>query len=290
MVVNQSTPIEEEKETIDLDEDIEAELDAVLNEEAIPNVEETVTSDYKPPTVAQTNESLIREVLDNKSPEYRSAVLRVAYQAGVEKDDPLFAVLLATGQLELLLEKKPEEIRSLFQEWQTILRQEREEARVYLDEVQATLERESRAAIKVQKRRIAESVKYLVRHAAYEKVAHDLPALIRAGCILFLAVGLGTVLGLAIPKFAPEPILDPAGKRQLTLEEAQALQWAMSPEGQFAQVFMDWNQSLLSGGRQKLCEQDAKQLGVTLELEGRKATGGFCTLWIRPPEERAFVE
>ncbi len=289
MVANQSIRAEE-KETVDLNEDIESELDAVLNEEAIPDVKETTTSKHKPPTVRQTNESLIREVLEDKSPEYRSAVLRVAYQAGVEKDDPLFAVLLATGQLELLLEKKPEEIRALFQEWQTILRQEREEARVYLDEVQATLERESRAAINVQKRRIAESVKHLIRHAAYEKVAHDLPALIRAGCILFLALGLGTVMGLAIPKFAPEPILDPAGKRHLTLEEAQALQWAMSSDGRFAQLFMDWNQSLLTGGRQRFCEQDVTQLGVTLELEGRKATGGFCTLWIRPPAERNFVE
>ena len=37
-------------------------------------------------------------------------------------------------------------------------------------------------------------------------------------------------------------------------------------------------------------EQDIDQIsiGITLELEGRKAKSGFCTLWIVPPNQRKF--
>ena len=69
------------------------------------------------------------------------------------------------------------------------------------------------------------------------------------------------VLGLAIPMFhkPPPPALDPKGVRQLTLEEAKALEWAMSdvgrsarenpelvrwatgPGGQYAKELMEWN-------------------------------------------------
>src|SRR4028119_1380823 len=58
----------------------------------------------------RSTESLISQVLRDKSPEFRSEVINAAYRYGLDKDDPLFIVLLATSQLELLLAKKPEQI------------------------------------------------------------------------------------------------------------------------------------------------------------------------------------
>jgi hypothetical protein len=188
-----------------------------------------------------------------------------------------------------------------------ILTQEREQIRLLIDDTQETLKLQSKAALDVQKRNITKTVTELVKKAAFEKVAHDANALICAGLILLGAVGLGVVLGLAIPVFSQPPELDPAGLRQLTLEEAKAMEWGLSAEGKFARnnreliewaksqegnfahQLMQWNQDLLVGKSTKQCEIDAKKLGVTLELGGRLAKSGYCTLWIKPPHEREFV-
>ena len=85
---------------------------------------------------------------------------------------------------------------------------------------------------------------------------------------------------------------DPTGPRQLTLEQAKALDWATSAEGQFSRKLMHWNQDLLSRDRngQLVCANEVNRLGVTLEmLPNRKATAGFCTLWVQPPNQREFV-
>ncbi len=98
-------------------------------------------------------------------------------------------------------------------------------------------------------------------------------------------------------------------QKRLTLEEAKALEWAMSdvgksarknPElvqwvtssqGQYAKELMEWNQVLLTKqGGKLLCEKDAQKLGVVLRLEGRETKTGFCTLWVRSPERRKYLE
>ena len=94
-----------------------------------------------------------------------------------------------------------------------------------------------------------------------------------------------------------------------TLEEAKALEWGMSdvgrsarenpelvqwatgPGGQYAKELMEWNQVLLhKQGGLFLCERDAQKLGVVLRLEGRETKRGFCTLWVRSPSERRYME
>lgn len=270
------------------------------------------------------NNSLINEVLKDKDSNYRSHVLRVAYEAEIEKNDPLFAVLLATGQLELLLKTKPEEIREVFNNWrklwqedlqdaQAIFAQELEQVRSLTDnwetESKAFLERQGKAAVNIQQRYISKAVQDLVRGAAFQKVAHDAHALIAASLILLSAVGIGVGLGLTIPKLIPSPPLDPNGARQLTLEEAQAMSWGLSKQGKFAKAnpelitwlqtsegefayqFLQWNQTLLVNKKGKfICEKDLEDLGVTLTLEGRVAKNGVCMLWVKPPSQRKFVK
>ena len=73
--------------------------------------------------------------------------------------------------------------------------------------------------------------------------------------------------------------------RPLTIEEADLLNWAQSSEGQQARKLMRWNSGLLDD---RSCEQEVERLGVTLELQGKSARSGFCTLWVVPPEKRQF--
>ena len=61
----------------------------------------------------------------------------------------------------------------------------------------------------------------------------------------------------------------------LPLDQANDLRWAASKEGKLAQNFLKWNTDSLGNLN---CKKDVKQLGVTLELQGRKATEGSCTI------------
>lgn len=276
-----------------------------------------------PPMYERDTDSLISQVLKGKDPEFRAHVINTAYRYGLDKNDPLLIILLATGQLELLLEQKPDEIDNFFKGWQSrwqsdlkdsqaIISQELEQVQQFVDNwaqsSRELLERQSKAAITVQSRNISNSVKTLVRQAALEKVAHDIWSVIFGSGVVFSAIAIGVFVGLAIPRFTPSPELDPTGLRQLTLKEAAALEWGLSNEGQFAQKnadtirwamsnegkyarqFMSWNQALLSEKNgKKLCETEVNRLGVTLTVEGKPSKGGFCTLWIRSPQERQFV-
>ncbi|MGA9379288.1 MAG: DUF6753 family protein [Phormidium sp.] len=276
-----------------------------------------------PPMYERDTDSLISQVLKGKDPEFRAHVINTAYRYGLDKNDPLLIILLATGQLELLLEQKPDEIDNFFKQWQSrwqsdlkdsqaIISQELEQVQQFVDNwaqsSRELLERQSKAAISVQSRNISNSVKTLVRQAALEKVAHDIWSVIFGSGVVFSAIGIGVFVGIAIPRFTPSPELDPTGLRQLTLKEAAALEWGLSNEGQFAQKnadtirwamsnegkyarqFMSWNQALLSEKNgKKLCETEVNRLGVTLTVEGKPSKGGFCTLWTRSPQERQFV-
>ncbi|MGB3204756.1 MAG: DUF6753 family protein, partial [Crinalium sp.] len=74
-------------------------------------------------------------------------------------------------------------------------------------------------------------------------------------------------------------------------KQFEALKWAESKDGQYAKDFMKWNASLLEGNPgNRDCEQEAKRMGVTLEIQGRKASSGFCVLWTEPSKSRKFVQ
>jgi hypothetical protein len=268
----------------------------------------------------RNDRSLIAMVLEGKTSEERERILQVAYHAGIEGDDPLFAVLLATGQLELLLSKKPKELNLVFDSWQqrwgeelqyadALFEQQSSKLRHFIERAEKTLELQSRAALDVQSKSISDSVNHLIKKAAYEKVSHDIFALIRAGSILLCAIGIGVVLGLVLPKLNSDNAIANGNAKKLTLEEAKALdwglseagrfgrnnpefmRWARSNEGRYSRQLMQWNQTLLSdvGWGNRLCERDVKDLGITLRVDGREAKSGFCVLWTKPPGQRQLL-
>ena len=48
---------------------------------------------------------------------------------------------------------------------------------------------------------------------------------------------------------------------------------------------MKWNSDSLTNLE---CKKDVRCLGVTLEVVGRLATSGFCTIWVESVEKRRF--
>lgn len=223
--------------------------------------------------------TLLDLAIRGKNDSFKARVWEIVVQTGVDPDDPAFLMLVATGRLEVLLEDSPKEMETMFDQWQTQL----------YDRLQTY----ETAAIKGQQKAIAQTVSALIRRTEFERAIHSVPSLIAAGSLLLITAGLGGLLGVAVLSgVQSRRPLDPTGPRQMTLEQVKALDWAMSAEGQFARHLMQWNQELLSHDRkgELACASEVQRLGVTLEMRPeQKATSGFCTLWVQPPNQREFT-
>lgn len=212
------------------------------------------------------------ELLVDKSPEFQAKVLRWTVRMGIQPKEPLFLTLVAIGQLQALLEDSPRDLNALFDQWSEQLYDKLKEA--------------ERVAVKGQQTAISASVATLLHKTQWEQ-GTKLSTILPAAGLLSVAIAFGVFIGMTIPPWLYSlQEKDPAGPRLLTLDQANDLRWAASKEGKLAQNLLKWNTDSLSNLN---CKKDVKQLGVTLELQGRKATEGFCTIWVEPLEKRKFV-
>lgn len=213
--------------------------------------------------------SLLDQVLEGKSSEFQAKVLKWAYKAGVREDDLLFLVMVGIGQLEVILEESPKELKLLFEQWSENL----------YDKLQDT----EKVAVKSQQVAIAKAVSELLAQTEAKQSRRLFGSIVPAGMVLTITVGLGFLLGLALPPWLEggySPRTNP-----LTVAEAEVLPWAMSPEGKLARNLWRWN----TGSLNRLqCLKDAQELPVTLKVQGKPASSGFCLLWVVPPEQRRF--
>lgn len=273
------------------------------------------------------NESFLVAALQGKSPAEKAEILRIAHDAEIEKDDPLFAVFLATGMLEKLLLSHPQEIMETYQQWRTgylkdlektkyLFKESFDDLKKTIDAQSEKLQAQSDAAIEIHKSNIARTVKTLVLQAAFTKVAESTYSLLAAGAVLVGMLGLGAIGGYLIA-IAQKPELAPLEPRRLTVDETIALEWGTSElgqwarknpetvawvksdEGQYARKLTTWNQALLTPvpnksitnpfSDKKQCQNELDKFGVTMTLEGRVVKSGFCLLWIAPPSKRQFA-
>ncbi|MBX9252468.1 hypothetical protein H1Q63_00435 [Desmonostoc muscorum CCALA 125] len=223
--------------------------------------------------------TLLDLAIRGKDDSFKARVWEIVVQTGLDPDDPAFLMMIATGRLQVLLEDNPKEMEAMFDLWQTQL----------YDHLQTY----EKAAVKGQQKAIAQAVTGLIRRTEFERAIHSVPSLIAAGILLLIAAGVGGLVSVGGMSWYQSSHLDPAGPRQLTQAQANALEWATSNEGKFAHNLMQWNQDLLSRDQngQLTCAKDVKRLGVTLEIgaSSRKASSGFCTLWTSPSNQRQFV-
>ncbi|MEG4576229.1 hypothetical protein QUA56_26695 [Microcoleus sp. N3A4] len=221
---------------------------------------------------AVDTKSLLDIALEGQSEEYRRKVLELAFKGKIEPTDPIFLILLATGRLEVLIQEspKPEDFELAFNRW--------------VGRINKTLASYERVAVEKQEGQIAEAVNSLVRQTELRRVATSAGSLVVAAGILLTTLGIGALMGWmgllwSQGGFAPGKAV------HLTQEQAEALRWASSAEGKFARNLMKWNSDSLTNLE---CKKDVRRLGVTLEVAGRPATSGFCTVWVEPVQKRKF--
>ena len=214
--------------------------------------------------------SLLDEALEGKNPEFQLKVLRWVYKTGVREDDVLFLVMVAIGQLQLILEESPKELNLLFEQWSEML----------YDKLKDT----EKVAVKSQQKAISQAVNELLAQTEGKQTRRIFSSILPAAGLLTVAISIGILLGMTVPPWLEGGYL-PGKPRQLTVTEAEVLHWGMSKEGKLARNIMGWNAGILDSLE---CLKDVDKLNVTLEVQGRASKSGFCVLWVVPPQERQF--
>jgi hypothetical protein len=245
---------------------------------AIPRSSRSPTS-----TPAQ---NALERLLKEEPESVKAKVWELISEYDLTSDDPAFTLMTATGRLQVLLKDSPVELKAMFEQWQA-------ELYAAIAHYREGLKQYEQTAVKAQQTAIAHSVHTLLRKTAIDQFMHQLSAAstILAGALLVAAAMIGGGVGWALSTQQQNQLdptqLDPQGKRQLTLEQANRLQWAVTPEGKLAQNLTEWNKDLLERDwrGQFACEQQARKLGVTLKLGNQQAQSGFCVLWVKPPQD-----
>ncbi|AFY57322.1 hypothetical protein Riv7116_4913 [Rivularia sp. PCC 7116] len=218
----------------------------------------------------------LAEALKGKSEGFKKQVLSFAVSCGLSQDDPLFLILVATGQLEVMLKDAPEVLQVLFETWN--------------QDLARNLHQVEKVAVERQKVAIDRAAHALIRKAQFTESRKLLTSVLPAGLLLFFTLGVGAIFGILTPPWIAGMISGGYTKVQsstLTWDELEAMKWAMSREGKFARNLIDWNRGYLDNGE---CIKDAQRLGVILSQYGRKAKSGHCVVWATPPTKRKFVE
>ena len=218
--------------------------------------------------------SLLEEIVNKQGePEAKAVIRSLAQATGLSENDPLFLLLIGLSPVGITLEKSPNIIKQTFLQCHNQLKRE--------------LQDYEKMATQGIEHEIATSVRALLHKTEASKAQVTLKSLVGAGAIALALVSLGLLGGFGISqKQVAAQRLDPSGAIQLTLEEASAMDWAMSPEGQYAKTLLSWNEDLLAGQ----CPSQVSELGVTIQVGNRKAESGFCLVWTEPPEKRKYVE
>ncbi len=222
----------------------------------------------------KTPDDLLAEALKGKSESFKTRVLHFAHSCGLSQDDPLFLIMIATGQLEVMLEDAPETLQVLFKTWNR--------------DLASNLEKVEQVAVERQKVAINRAAQALIHESLVREGRNIINSIYPAVIVFFLIFAAGFISGVSIPPW----IVGVLGKgytfvrsNSLTWEELDAMKWAVSSEGKFARNLINWNRGYLENGE---CLKDVQKLGVVLSQYNRKAKSGFCLIWTKPPQERKF--
>lgn len=294
--------------------------------------------------LSEQEKNALELLLEGRSDTFKAKVLELVVRNGWDVNEPSFQLLVATGQLEVLLEIFPQQFEALFRRLLRLQQERFQEIRQWLDTqkvdikgylqgVEATgsqlisgvkdqvtelrqfttsqrtqikqdigevlvlaqqerdkLHQDLAAALKVASQKhlaaVEDQANTLIENAGTKLRGKYLKELMTPVVIAAAVVfGIGGLTGWTFHKAAMGE-LDPAGPRQLSLEQWQSLQWAVSQEGQLAHNLIEWNQPNLS---ECIAGQGVgnESLGVS-GYEERPIKYGNCALWVVPPGKRQF--
>jgi hypothetical protein len=240
------------------------------------------------------SENLLQELLSQHEPDVQAKILEITRRTGINQNDPIFLLLLGTSTIQVLLKTAPKELKQTYEYChQQVIghldQYEKAACRGIEAQVAAMAERLLKKVGEAEEEANPKTSEPTAKASQSEGFFSQLkqnwaPLLVGSGTML-IVLAAGIFSGIGWEKHAQEQIgLDPAGKRQLTKPEAEALIWATSPDGQYAKQLMGWNDSLRGGQCQKLVEG----LGIEMRYGTQKAKRGYCFVWVVPPEQRGL--
>ena len=228
------------------------------------------------------NLDMMDRVLEGKTDVFASKIIQLVMKYHISPNDPVFLILLAMGELELMMVDVPMLIQELSLEHESRLKALFDR---YFGSNDAEVERRYNVALTEIQAQIAEAVKELLKSTRQEQLGVDIYTLgkmtLPAMGLLIGAFGFGIAATLQYNKLKTESLFS-AGK--LSPERYAALQWAESPEGRQAKDIMDFNRGYIG----KSCKEDAISKGITLNFGDREVVEGFCLLFIEPPNRRKY--
>jgi hypothetical protein len=216
----------------------------------------------KEPSVVDEKLPALVKLLVDKDAEYQRRVLAIAKQYDINANDPLFLVMLATGQLQVILEDKPQELKHLFERWS--------------EGIYDYLETAKRTAVKGQEVEIRRMVDRLIAHCE-SKERSRLRLMLPAMGLLMAAIGFGVLAGLSVPVWLGGGYA-PGGK--ITLDDAEVLRWAKSSQGQLARNIVSWNSESLTNLN---CTKVSAQQSLVAREKGKGAVSEYCLLRVKKP-------
>ncbi|MEA5574806.1 DUF6753 family protein, partial [Calothrix sp. UHCC 0171] len=211
------------------------------------------------------NESYLNRLLEGKDADFQRRVLAIAVEHGLSTSDPLFLMMLATGQLQVLLEDKPNELDNLFKRWS--------------ESIYDHLEKAKRTAVAGQEVEIRKMVDRLIAHSE-SKERSRLRIMLPAMGLLLAATGFGVLTGVSLPVFLDGGYA--SGKpKSLTVKEVENLRWLKSTTGQLARNIITWNSESLSNLN---CTNNSEQRAVVRIEKGESLARkrDYCLLRVKP--------
>ena len=229
---------------------------------------------FKEGTPADTktkNENTLAQLLVGKDAEYQKRVLAVTVQYGLKTNDPLFLVMLAKGQLQVILEDKPKELSGLFDRWSEAIYERLETAK-------HSLEEQKRISLKGLEIEINKTARTLMQQAQQQEQLRWRTMLPVAGMLL-AAIGVGVLLGMAVPVWL-QGGYESGKPRSLTFTEVETLNWAKSPDGKLARNIVKWNSESLINLN---CTTNQDQQSYIGKVREQGAVSNYCLLRVKPP-------
>ncbi len=174
--------------------------------------------------------------------------------------------MLSTGQLQVLLEDKPNEFNQLFQRWS--------------EAIYEHLEKAKRTAVSGQEVEIRSMVNRLIKHCE-SKERSRLRVMLPAMGLLVAAIGFGVLTGLSVPVWLAGGYA-PQKPKLLTVAEVENLRWFKSPQGQLARNIVTWNSESLTNLN---CTNSPEQKAVVNNAKGKYVVrkSDYCLLRVKSP-------
>ena len=212
------------------------------------------------------NESYLNKLLEGKDADFQRRVLAVAVEHGLSTNDPLFLIMLSTGQLQVLLEDKPNELELLFQRWS--------------EAIYEHLEKAKRTAVSGQEVEIRSMVNRLIKHCE-SKERSRLVVMLPAIGLLVAAIGFGVLIGLTVPVWLAGGYA-PQKPKLLTVAEVESLRWVKSSKGQLGRNIVTWNSESLTNLN---CTNNPQQKTLINNEKGKALVrkSDYCLLRVKPP-------